>query len=118
MASAQVNRRRRIERIYTSWRAGQLEARPRCEAGPLLEDAVAGGEDGAPSAVACRGRSEVLHHRRFLTHLGAKVSQVNTVAICTPCHDLVHRYPKLAHVLGLIVREGDAEWDACGVSEA
>lgn len=117
MASPQVNRRRRIERIYTSWRAGQLEARPRCEAGPLLEDAVAGGEEDAP-AVVCRGRSEVLHHRRFLTHLGAKVSQVNTVATCVPCHDLIHGYPKLAHLLGLIVREGDADWDECGVSEA
>lgn len=53
------------------------------------------------------------HHRRKASAAGA-YSVDNLVTLCAQHNAWVEDHPRLARDLGLVVREGDPEWEALG----
>lgn len=63
----------------------------------------------------CRGH-ETPHHRRKASQGGA-YSLANLVAACSVHNDALEENADLAaaaRAVGLVVRRGDPDWDACG----
>lgn len=79
-----------------------------CEIGPVLD------HHGIAESVNCRNKIEGLHELRKRSAGGSLVNRNNLIPACIPCNGWVEDYPAVAHELGLVVREGDPEWDALG----
>lgn len=52
------------------------------------------------------------HERRKCSSGGSRLNRDNFVAACQPCNSLIEEWPIEAHAAGLVVREGDPEWEA------
>jgi len=85
-----------------------VEAGHGCEIGPLLH------KHGLDGARDCRGEIEGLHERRKRTANGSLVNPDNLVPACNPCNGWVEDNPDEAHILELVIREGDPLYDALG----
>lgn len=86
---------------------------PRCEIGPLLAFAsldIADARIVADAVARCAGRSHGGHERRKRSAGGA-MSGPNVLGACNHCNDFVEDQPRIARLLGLVVRSGDDEWD-------
>lgn len=84
----------------------EREARGRCAIGPLIA--------GVDPRHRCSGRYDAPHHLRKTGQGGSKINRANMVAACNPCNGWVEDEPDLARSLGLVVREGDDEWERLG----
>jgi len=93
-------------RAWKRERPGVLRRSPWCRAGNVLEREIPGHQCG-------RSCSQI-HHRRPIKHLGQYRLEVNHLPVCTSCHAAIHARPALARRLGLLVAEGDPEWDLLG----
>lgn len=68
-----------------------------------------------PSWRGCTVWPSGLHHVRKRSAAGALMNPANVLASCSACNaGWVEDNPLLAHEAGLVVREGDPEWDALG----
>ena len=83
----------------------------RCEIGPIL---VRYGLDGAKT---CMSRIEGLHELRKRSAGGSLRNPSNLVPACNPCNGWVEDNPEEAHILGLVIREGDEGYEALGVRQ-
>lgn len=78
-----------------------LEQRPWCELGPRIAQVdMAGARD-------CRGRASTLHELRKRSQGGSIVDPANVLPACAPCNGWVEDNPRLAAMVGLVIR-----WDA------
>lgn len=85
-----------------------VEAGARCEIGPvLIKTGLSGGTN-------CRGRIEGLHELRKRSAGGSLVNPDNLVPACNPCNTWVEDNPDDAHVLGLVLRDGDEGYEELG----
>ena len=75
-------------------------------------DLLATGQIQRPLALRCGGRATELHHRRKRSSAGAKANPANVVPSCHDGNMAVEDHPLVARAAGMVVREGDAEWDA------
>lgn len=96
------------DRLYEKNRGEVLEANPRCRV-PAIAEAE------GYAVFRCGGRSVLTHHRRPRGRQGSH-AHVNLLAACDSCHVWIHQNPDIARFLGLLVSEGDPEWDALGRS--
>lgn len=60
----------------------------------------------------CTGQATELNHRRKRSANGALADPANVERSCHACNMLAESEPEVAHALGIVVREGDPEWDA------
>lgn len=67
---------------------------------------------GRPLRLSCGGRASELHHRRKRSSAGALANRDNVVPCCHDGNQAVEAEPAIAREAGLVVREGDPEWDA------
>lgn len=67
--------------------------------------------------VACKWRATEVHHRRERSSGGAHCLR-NLLPCCAACHQWIHAHPAKARPLGLLIREGDADWDECGLPDS
>lgn len=75
-----------------------------CEAGQLLAEYGIGG---------CTGVATELHHVRKRSSAGALCNPANVKTTCHHCNVFgIENHPKEARLAGLVVREGDPQWDA------
>jgi hypothetical protein len=81
-----------------------------CEVGPLLK---AYGLDSSH----CRGRIEGLHELRKRSAGGSLTNPDNLVPACNPCNGFIEQEPGMARSLGLVILEGDPEWEALGARQ-
>lgn len=63
----------------------------------------------------CTIRAQGLHHLRKRSASGRLCSRLNTIPCCNACNGAIEQDPELAHLLGLVVREGDPWWPWLGV---
>lgn len=78
----------------------------RCLAGTVLEQRLQGHR--------CGQRVDEIHHRRRTGRGGQYRLPANHLPVCSACHRSIHANPDLARDLGLLVMEGDPEWDLLG----
>ena len=85
----------------------QLEARPDCEAGPvILADEV--NRFGAAfvrersKTDRCYGRSTDMQEPLQRSAGGSILDVENTISLCRRCHDWIHSFPEYAVNLGLL----------------
>ena len=87
---------------------------PTCEIGPVLAFASLDLDDArivADAVARCARRSHGCHERRKRSAGGA-LTGPNIMGACNQCNGFVEDHPRLAHLLGLVVRPGDPEWDS------
>ncbi len=87
-------------------RPGVLRRSPWCLAGNVLERELPGHRCG-------RSCSQI-HHRRTVKDLGQWRLGANHLPVCVACHAAIHSHPLLSRRLGLLVAQGDPEWDLLG----
>ncbi len=85
----------------------QLEARPDCEAGPvILADEVkrfgAAFVRERSKTDRCYGRSTDIHEPLQRSAGGSILDVENTISVCRRCHDWIHSFPEYAVNLGLL----------------
>jgi len=85
-----------------------VEGGARCEVGDLL---IKYGLHGARN---CRGKVEGMHERRKRSAGGSLTNPANLVPACNVCNGWVEDNPDDAYILGLVVRQGDDEFDQLG----
>lgn len=85
-----------------------IEAGFGCEIGPVLSHYE--NEDWR----YCTGRIQGLHELRKRSSGGSLVNRSNLIPACNYCNSWVECNPLLAHEYGLVVREGDDDWDRLG----
>lgn len=85
-----------------------VEAGFSCEIGPVLE------HHGHPDSRHCRHKIEGLHELRKRSAGGSLVNRQNLIPACNYCNGWVEDNPATAHEWGLVVREGDPEWERLG----
>lgn len=85
-----------------------IEAGFSCEISPVLE------HYGCDDSKHCRGKIEGLHELRKRSAGGSLVNRQNLIPACNWCNSWVEDNPLLAHEWGLVVREGDPEWERLG----
>lgn len=59
----------------------------------------------------CTREATELHHRRKRSSAGALAHPGNVIPVCHSCNMAIEDYPAEARAAGLVVREGDPEWD-------
>lgn len=111
-----VSDRRRAENIeYEALRVRLLTPQemrgvaypPICQAGLRFRRA------GFPRlANRCTGIATELHHLRKRSSAGALANPENVLPVCSACNLTVEDHPEEARKAGLVVREGDSQWDA------
>lgn len=74
-----------------------------CEAGPKLQTV---------NVYDCTHHATELHHLRKRSAAGALANPANVVPVCHACNMAIEDYPVAARAAGLVVREGDPEWEA------
>lgn len=77
-----------------------------CLAGPKLA------ELNLVLAGRCTKDATELHHLRKRSSAGALANPANVVPVCHACNMAIEDYPVAARAAGLVVREGDPEWEA------
>lgn len=106
------SRSKKREEFMSSHRVPEVKAMisagRKCEVGPILEGA------GITDAPTCRKKIEGLHERRKRSSGGSLVNPANLIPSCNPCNGFIEDEPDICHELGLVVREGDSEWEALG----
>jgi hypothetical protein len=60
----------------------------------------------------CSGRATCWHERRKRSAGGSIVNPANILAACAICNSFVEDHPGAARDLGLVLREGDDDWEA------
>jgi hypothetical protein len=101
-------------------RRALMPSYPRCEIGPVL--VRSGFLDYADAGVVaeavkrCAGRSHGCHERRKRSSGGA-LSGPNIMGACNYCNGFVEDEPRIARLLGLVVRPGDSEWEKLGAAD-
>lgn len=80
-----------------------------CEVGPALKRVCDAYDD-------CTGRAQTLHERRKRSAGGSVLKLANVMPSCFICNDAVENIPMIhfAQAAGVVVREGDPEWDELG----
>lgn len=91
------------DRAYAALRAELLPGT--CEVCPPLE--AAGVEVPRSPHLGTE-----LHHRRKRSAAGALPERGNVLVSCHTGNMLVEEYPLQAHAAGVVLREGDPEWEA------
>lgn len=71
-----------------------LAERPTCEAGPLL---------ASVGFTGCQGQSVHVHEPHTRGRGGSILDEKNTVSTCAACHSHLHRHPREALAIGLLV---------------
>jgi hypothetical protein len=87
----------------------QLDARPHCEAGPIIskfyKDNPAYSSNGIQlMRYRCNGNSVDIHEPLTRARGGSIVDVDNSMAVCRMCHDWIHHNPQLATDLHLLKR--------------
>lgn len=100
-------KRASLQRKYVAFVAGMLAVNDRCEVGRKILSVDS-------SYRGCLGRADGLHHLRKRSAQGALIDPSNTRRCCSPCNLWVEMEPERAHKAGLVVREGDPDWDQLG----
>lgn len=100
-------KRASLQRKYVAFVAGMLAVSDRCEVGRRISSVDCTYRD-------CRGRANGLHHRRKKSSQGALMEPDNVLRCCDPCNGWVEDHDARAHKAGLVVREGDPDWDRLG----
>lgn len=95
-------KRQRLQRRRVALVRVMLAEDPYCDLGPTIELADGGHR--------CAGEAIGLHERRKRSSLGSLLNRANLRRCCAPCNSWVEENPRLAHMLGLVVRPGDREW--------
>jgi hypothetical protein len=95
----------------------------RCEVGPVFlfascddrwEIADRKVMDGI--VAACNHRTAGKHERRKRSSQGSLTHPENLMDCCSPCNSAIEDHPRIARMLGLVVRPGDPEWDELGAA--
>lgn len=101
-------RSKRTAALYRGARGAlnrELEESPRaCEVCPRLE--------AAGVLVRCGGRATAWHELRKRSANGSIVNRANVTPTCTFGNEAVETFPIQARQAGLVVREGDPQWEA------
>lgn len=66
----------------------------------------------------CNGRTSGKHERRKRSSQGSLTNPANLMDCCSPCNVAIEDQPRIAHMLGLVVRPGDPEWTELGPEES
>ena len=90
----QQARRAAAEREYRTFRHAYLGDHPVCQ-------------------VCGLALAEMIHHRRLRKQGGALSSEVNVLAVCSPCHDHIHLNVEESRSKGHLVASDHPEWHAC-----
>lgn len=105
----QSAKRRKIQGERSKMVRQQLEARPWCEAGPVIykhEVDTLGialvRARGRNYTGQCTNRAVDIHEPLQRSHGGSIVDPENTISLCRRCHDWIHNHPKESIVLGLL----------------
>ena len=85
-----------------------VEAGYGCEICPVLE------YHGCDDFNHCTGKIDGLHELRKRSAGGSLVNRNNLVPACNYGNGWIEDNPLLAHEFGLVVREGDPEWERLG----
>lgn len=96
-------KRQRLQRKRRALVAAMLAEDPYCDLGPAIELVDA--------THRCAGEAIGLHERRKRSSYGSLLDRRNLRRCCAPCNSWVEDHPNPAHLLGLVVRPGDREWD-------
>lgn len=62
----------------------------------------------------CTRRAEGLHELRKRSAGGSMTNRANLLRACNACNGWVENFPRLAHWVRLVVREGDPLWEDLG----
>lgn len=62
--------------------------------------------------IECAGTGYELHHRRKRSSAGALANRDNVLVSCHDGNMAVEDHPTIARAAGLVIREGDDEWEA------
>lgn len=101
-----------------------LAERPDCEVCDRLTDALHADGHRAEAArifQACGNRraepphADALHELRKRSSAGSILNKDNCIPACTSGNHAVEKWPIQARAAGLVIREGDPEWDALSV---
>lgn len=103
-------KRQRVQRLRVELVRTMLAEDPRCDLGPTIELADA--------KHRCAGEAIGLHERRKRSSTGSLLNRANLRRCCAPCNSWVEEHPRVAHMLGLVVRPGDREWAELGRTDA
>ena len=103
----QSARRKKVSAERSKMVGQQLEARPWCEAGPVIYkyqcDTLGLALVRAKSRTdQCSNRSVDIHEPLQRSHGGSITDPENTIAVCRRCHDWIHSHPKVSIELGLL----------------
>lgn len=96
----------RERRLWARERAELLRGSPPCTVGARIDQVI--------PAEACTRIATEVHHRRLIKQGGNLRTPANHALCCLRCHRAIHAHPESARGLGLIVAEGDPEWDELG----
>ncbi len=105
----QSAKRRKISVERSKMVRQELQARPYCEAGPIIfkhEVDTLGialvRARGRDYMGQCTNRSVDIHEPLQRSHGGSIVDPENTISLCRRCHDWIHNHPKESIELGLL----------------
>lgn len=118
-------RRRELEEEARPARVAYLRSVGfRCELGPVFARSLGGLDEDDSAALerayfACRELSERgadvhCHELRKRSDQGSLSNPDNLLAAHNVCNGWVEREPRLARLLGLVVRRGDPAWEELG----
>ena len=101
------DKRRKLQAQRRTFVREQLQARPGCEAGPIISDYYRTNPVLVESRVEYRCNNQAVDIHEPLTRArgGSIVDVDNSMAVCRMCHDWIHRNPQLATDLHLLKRQ-------------
>ena len=99
------DKRRKLQTQRRTFVREQLQARPNCEAGPIISEYYQhAGKRENWIQYRCNNQSVDIHEPLTRARGGSIVEIDNSIAVCRMCHDWIHHNPQVATDLHLLKR--------------